>query len=344
MGQPDPYDDPRRTRTLWLGLALLLGFLAPILIIRGWPQGPALRFPTFELVNADGASAAHIFFALYPALAGVGIILLAVVAGRAGRAAGVALLGLLPLAILGLDSQTVTQLEAAVDRGGGLALLALISYVGWAGAWVAGRTVRAAPRGVAGPALGALAGAACLLTLGLPLSGAAWPGSAPAVLPIRLITGPNTFMLGVWLLAQTLCLAGAAVACIGGFALQRSRPDLVRGRWAVGFALATLLAFTLCVFSRVYPLIPAYQRGGPALTGLSVLVKVVLAVALPLLLLPLGLADLIVRLTGPGVLPAGHLDIRKRLKALRQLRRHGIIDEAEYIARRADLEHRLHLH
>jgi len=313
LSQIDRQEDRlRQVRIAWLGFVLLVGFLMPVVVERGWPRRPALYFPNFELAGDVHLPGFLQFMAFYPALAGVMVTFFAFAGGRVPRSLGLIATGAIPFVVFAFADNVHAGLPRAMRSGAasfGWAML--FAYVGSAGVFVACRWVRWREKNVLGPVLGAAAGVCYLLSLFAPVGrGGTWASLGFGAV-VRPMLRDETFLLGMCVVTQMACLVAASVICVGGFWLRR-RSAAATARWAFGFLVASIIACTLGVLAQIFPAIPAHLRGYAVLTGISLAAKLSACILGSLLVLPVGLADLVVNVTDMRSARTTQRDSRER--------------------------------
>jgi hypothetical protein len=286
----------RRRRVALLGLVLLIGFLLPVLVVRGWPRVPALRFPNFELVDMDRPYPPLVFLSLIPAAVGIGIVVLVFTTRGWVRSLGLMVLGVVPLLVVVFYPQFCRDLSGVLYQKSGACWVLGLCYVGWVGAVVASRAVRYRPGARCGPLMGAVCGILFLIGLFVPVP-PRWGGwSMPLLFPLGLMRERDTFLTGVALYGQVLALLGAAGSgLLMGLTRHESRREAA-SRWSFGCAALAAGALTLAVFCRAILVLPWHERSWILMTGISGVLKLACWLIPLFLVLPVGMADLLVDL------------------------------------------------
>jgi len=291
-------DRSRQIRIAWLGIILLVGFLMPVVVERGWPRRPALYFPNFELAEDVHLPGFVEFLAFYPALGGAAVTFFAFAGGKVLRSLGLIATGAIPFVVFAFADSVHAGLPATMRAGAAsFGWVMLFAYIASAGVFVASRSVYYRERSLVGTALGAAGGAFYLVCL----LASVGPGQSWTALGFGAVVRPmlqdETFLLGVCVVTQMACLVGASLICIAGFCLRRRRSPTTTMKWAFGFLVASIIACTLGVLAQILPAIPAHLRGYAVLTGISLIAKLSACILGSLLVLPVGLADLAVNVT-----------------------------------------------
>jgi hypothetical protein len=244
---PTGYAPMGKAPLVWTGIVLLLAFVLPIFEVGPGDAGQ-LKFPNLDASERSDALFAW-FAAIYPALAGVTILLLAPARGP-GRGIGVLVVALIPLV------WAMVELVGAMDdwpfgllRTQAVALmvgaLLLIGTFGWMGLLVGAWVLRYEARARLGKVLAAVGGALYILAWLVPVvnfgSGSAtWP----AVVLIESATISDLPVVGriaiLLLVAQAAAMLAAGIKSI----VYTGRPRDPRGLANWVFWTAILAAVT----------------------------------------------------------------------------------------------------
>jgi len=212
------------TRLFKLGLIILLGFFLPIAVPMG-ERSTRLIFPNLLVLGQKGAPLLAVLFFLYPALAGVAVILLAVRTSGTQRAVGLIAAGVLPILILLPGPGVLAGLERLVRSTPGPAMLGpILLLVGWVGIYVGSRTATLRPGTLAAALIATIGGGSYLLFLVFPFIPAR-EGLVPLLAVLKLFFTVKSFaefLAVLGLFALMACMGAAAAFCVQVF---RERPS-----------------------------------------------------------------------------------------------------------------------
>jgi len=302
-GELYPSDDPyrstepadefrRRRRIRKLGIILLLGFLLPVLSPRTFEGGVRTTFLNFEILGESSAPGLARFMFLYPGLAGIAVIILAAYRGAA-RSVGLICVGILPLVVLALDPDVQEAASVLSSFPGARSIWAAVFSLAGCGGILAGiRALHYRPGSRPAAVIGAVGGGLYLVSLFLPVLPKEM-GRIAFLVSFKVFGQPSSIPLGLGMLGQMVCLMLASVICLMTLARMPAARELADG--AFKFVIWSAVVYLLGVILQTL-----FTMDGPAshfLCFLSVMVKVTFWVVGLFLLLPVGLADLIVNLT-----------------------------------------------
>jgi len=212
----------KRLGLVW-GIALLVGFVMPVVASKFGGKIPyRLVFPFVEVLGSSGASVAAKLLSLYPLFAGIGMILLALLARGWVRAGGMLGIGLLVWLVV-LPTRELYLLTALPDCGAGVGAFLFVTFLGMM--MYAGLRMQEAAPGVLSGRLLAGASGAVLLLSGLLLPLLREPFGLLVPLPFHLMS-LNVFV-GLMMLMTLMALAAVAVLACLGFAPKLARQRLL---------------------------------------------------------------------------------------------------------------------
>jgi hypothetical protein len=314
---PEKERAKRRRNIVILGVVLLLGFLLPILVPRFQSSRPydpdrisevtlKPKFVSFEAMAQEDMPGTAKFFILFPALAGITAVIVALVTdGRARGAILLALFALLVIVMLSSRDVRVGFLEMARAMGGRLGTFMILSTVAWLGIFVGSRSRWYRPGSTAAMVIGIVGGILYLVVEVLPVLPDA-VGTISLVAPFKLLGQKRMVIAGLGGVVQLGCLIAASIVCFVNVNLADQRRGQRLGRVAfrllVGGAIAAGACFVLNGMVEAGRNVEEHL-GLFIFSSLFNLAKFLAWVVGVLLLLPIGLTDLVV---GPParVLPA----------------------------------------
>lgn len=351
-GPPRParVDDPsayvRQKNLMILGLVLLAGFLLPMIVMT--PVGLDMVFP--NLMVLGGGVAGHvILIAVYPAVAGVIVLL---IARRSGPLRSAVLMGLGGVFLILLLASGRDGAERLILGSGDLPFLHLASLLiglfALMGLFVGSRARYYCPDSQVAAIIGIIGGILYVVNLLLPVLPPE-AGSVNLVLPFKMLAQGDMTFLSLGMLGMTGCLASASIFCIINVA---RRPDAQE----IAERAFRLLVIAFVVLAGGIQLEIFKAAGGWGLLALIALVKFACWIGGLLLLVPVGATDLLVNLTyalaapeeeaveaapppPPPVAPAD--DVARRLARLKRLVEDGSITAEEFESRKAELLRRI---
>ena len=204
-------DYGKRLGLIW-GIALLVGFVMPIIAPKFGGAIPyRLMFPFVEVLRDSDESVAAKLLSLYPLFAGIGMILLALLARGWIRAVGMLGIGLL-VWLIALPLRELRLLTAVPDCGAGAGAFLFVTFLGMM-MYVGLRVQEAVPGVLSGRLLASASGAVLLLS-GLLLPLLREPFGVLMALPFHLMSR-NVFEGFMMLLTLMALAAVAVVACLG---------------------------------------------------------------------------------------------------------------------------------
>ncbi len=295
----------RRRAFVRLGVVLLVGFLLPMVI--AGDGGLRLIFVNILVLGQGGAPIVTKFWHLYPAIAGIAAILLAVRGKGIARGIVLMLMGMLAV-VISIRSGSDAELPRL---GGGLSEFStgsarVVALLAMVGIYVGSRARCFRPRSTAAAIVGAVGGGVYLLTLVLPTQPKE-VGTIPLLTPLKLILDafhlyhmPPRFLIftGFVSLAAMMLLIAAAILCLQNVEARPDAAHRARGAFALWVASVVPIAF-IALYGPINRLITGVGEGavGALLTEFADLVKTGLWAGGILLMIPMGATDLLVSLS-----------------------------------------------
>jgi hypothetical protein len=282
---------------MWLGIVLVaVGFLMPVLI------GPRWVAPNIELLGEDTAPALVKFFALYPALAGILLIIVAQTGRGLLRPISLLVAGVIPIVLLLADPDVGGMMDKLGDQLSGSAMAqGLVALLGWAGLLAGSRALFYREENRDGLTIAMGGASLTLVALLIPVE---MPGTGESIVgiifPFRLMA--QVPLLGLGMLAQ---MGLTILACGFCFTLLKDREE---ARTVGHLVFIFLICAPICAIAGMLGQI--IYAGGLDREAFAVMLLIsVKAVGYFLglfLLIPVGLADLMVELAGaaPAAEPA----------------------------------------
>lgn len=330
-------DEALRSRNiLWLGIALLVGFLLPIVI----PFGGEVKviFPNFLVLGEADAPFLVKFMCLYPGLAGIAVMLMAYGWGGVGRSITLMGLGLLPIALLMTDRDVQRGLGEMARVWGALGgAAALLGLFGIMGVFAGSRARSFCPGSRSAAVVGAAGAGLYLLSLVIPTQ---MPGlrrsstTIGLIQPFELLGIQELATLGIAQIVSMALVIAASILCLlnareGGNAepLARHAFRLLVGGFLISFVAGMFFGMT----------------AGGGLPGEAIvpvvflLLKMVCWVMGILLLTPVGLTDLLVNTSSAGSAIGGGEDPARRIARFQKLLDEGLITPEEFEKKRRDI-------
>jgi len=280
-----------------LGLVILAGFFLPVLVGRGDQAKPVV--PNILLLGEERVPGIVKFILLYPGLAGISVIVLALATRGIGRAITLVVLGVIPFVVMlasadvrGVSGAMLSVAPSSITAAMVLGLLAFL------GLFVGSRARCFRPASLTAAIIGALGGGLYLVNLLLPLYPSAM-GSIALLRPLKLMElGDQALVVGLITLGAMACMIAASILCI---------VNVVQGTRAQRLAhIAFRLFLTAIVLLVGAELVPTFWRigqveGVQVVASLLSSVKGLLWLGGLFLLIPVGITDLVVSL---GPVPA----------------------------------------
>jgi len=273
---------------------ILAGFLLPTLAVES--GGVHVVFGNFQILGEKGAPGILKFHGLYPGLAGVAVIVLARAARGAGRSLTLAALGVVPVVVVAVSGDVrEAAMSLATEAMGFAVVVSLVFWlVAFTGLYAASRARFFRPASRAAAIIGALSGGVCLVHLVVPVlpSGI---GKIELMVPFKLMAHEEVVWLGAARLGSMGCMIAASVICIMNArrrpGAQRLAQQAVRLIW---IAIAVVVGgwFVTGLVSAL-----ASGQGGQLVGDVTRVLKMFCWMLGLVLLLPVGIADLIVNLT-----------------------------------------------
>ena len=210
---PESEEQRRRRRIVALGIMLLLGFLLPVLYPNPFGGGTRATFLNFEILGESNAPGLVTFMFLYPGLAGIAVIVLALACRATARSVALIAVGVLPLVVLMLDQDV--QKAAAVMRqfpGSASIWVVVLALAGCGGILTGIRALHYRSSSWPAAIIGAIGGGLYLLSLFLPVLPKAM-GRVCFAVPFKMFTA-ETVPAALGALGQMVCLMLASALCL----------------------------------------------------------------------------------------------------------------------------------
>jgi len=341
---------PGRAGLLVLGVLLLIASFTPL-----YDGTKIVMTNVFELTEDPGVPFVYKLLGVYPLPAGLAVIILAFVVKGLVRSLAVIALGLFPLVVFYLTvggGWIPTGGIGLLLLGGALPVAAMMLI------FAGSRARRYRPSSLLGAVVGAVGGAAFVVGMVLPILPTEL-GVVPIVRPIMLIVGGGSGVEHVTMITYSclvllamILLVAASIVCLVNAAPRpvlglRTRKATRLWAWSVVF-----LFLTAFVPAAMYTY-GALESGAEVLATLlhvtlpfvSIAFKPALAGLALFLLVPVGLAHLVVHLsppepgplpgyaeatTGPATAQAGPAGLETRLKKLKEMLDEGLISQEDF--------------
>jgi hypothetical protein len=315
----------RSASVVRLGVALVVAFFVPLLGLK--PDfGATVDFPNIERLGSVGLGGQIV--GVYPLLAGLALIALGY--ATSGQLRGWLLIGigLAPIAVTAVSPEANADLwrpQIADQRitwapvVSGVGFASFVVYLAWCALYAGGRTCHYRPNRLIGPIVGTIGGGILLLAIMVP--GRAETVEAPSHLlaPIRYLKSDGFGLIGFVLSLNLLLWVTASLVCMLGFAQRDTVGNL--GDWSylairVSFGLL-VVALALYLMKPYAPVMERAIRESRRLPGFAAIMHrlsvgtscasgVVKNAALAggiLLVMPMGIAELIISLSEPRFEP-----------------------------------------
>jgi hypothetical protein len=309
MAPAYPPPDRRTANIIVLGAILLAAFACPVLAPKFSDTGGLSVRPYF--LNVEGLGESMVpgvvkFQLVYPAIAGLALIILAPLLRNFIRSVCILVLGLIPV-IVALGSSDVRDVVTTTSRefvgasSGASIVLGCLAFIGlYAGA----RARWYRPGSLAAYIAGAVGGGLYLVQLILPVLPEAM-GTLPIVCMVKMLNVKGLLVVAIGSIVQTACFVAAAIICLANY--PRKTPS-VRGTASAAFTLLTvgIVVFLVSIPGNVLYAIGS-QAGKVEALAIGVLLMSLVKMGLwaggLLLLIPFGATDLIVWLSRPTDFP-----------------------------------------
>ena len=323
----------RKGAIICLGIVLLTGFMMPV-----------VHPGRLEFINITGLGERVLpgvlkFALIYPALAGIATIILAMAAKGVGRSTGLICTGLVfPLVLIASGNEA----GAAMGRDAArmldeVKLGAVILFdVAWLALFVGTRTLCWRPASRAAAVIAAAGGVLRLVSLFVPVR-ILFGKSVLFVIPFELFD--LEWRIGSAAVVSLLMVIAVAVHAILCWAIRKRAEALSRvAFWFLAFEFAPLFLVLLAqAGSRL--------EGTQLIDGFLLVGKFACWILGLLLLVPVGVTDLIVNLTpppadpvaAPATEPREPHDAAARLEQLNVLLQRGLITREEYEQKRGEI-------
>jgi len=309
MAPAYPPADRRTANIIVLGAILLAAFACPVLAPNYSNTAGMWVEPYF--LNVEGLGESMVpgvvkFHLVYPAIAGLALIILAPLLRNFIRSVCILVLGLIPV-IVAMASSDVRYLLRGTSWGfagtpwGASMVLACLAFVGL---YTGARARWYRPGSLAAYIAGAVGGGLYLVQLILPVLPEEM-GTLPIVCMVKMLKVEKVLILAFGSIVQTACFVAAAIICLANY--PRKTPS-VRGTASAAFTLLTVGIVVFLVSIAGNALYAIGSRPGKMeaweIGVMSVsLVKIWLWWGGLLLLIPFGATDLIVWLSRPTDFP-----------------------------------------
>lgn len=353
----DPARAPQAGLILF-GIALIVSFLMPVFEgqTHGFRHhgggGPDVKpiMVNIELLKDSGVPGTVKFFAIYPVIAGVLVLILGAAVSGPARAIVLAILAVTPLLVFMADEDIRMGMDNMLDVPGmnEVGLIALAALGAWMALYAGCRAAVFRPNSLAAAVIAAVGAGLLAVSLFMPIE-QPWGEEAISFLaPFKAIgfdEGPREFQRPVHIMGWTellsmLCKLGAGLCAIVMVIRQRNNS----GSGAAGFALL-LLGIGIYLIGGTIAAVPGFEDvpGEFVLMVVSGVLKGLIWFGTLFLLLPVALTDLVVTLSPfkdgqpePAFAAAGERS-SERLQQLAQLRAQGLIDDADYERKKAEI-------
>ena len=307
MAPAYPPSDRRTANIIVLGAILLAAFACPVLAPKFSDTGGVSVRPYF--LNVEGLGESLVpgvvkFQLVYPAIAGLALIILAPLLRNFIRSICILVLGLIPV-IVALASSDVRDVVKGTSRELGCiswnasAVLGCLAFIGL---YVGTRSRWYRPVSLAAYIAGAVGGGLYLVQLILPVLPEE-AGTLPIVCMVKMLKVKPLLVVAIGSIVQTACFVAAAIICLANY--PRKTPS-VRGTASAAFTLLAvgIVVFLVSVVGNALYLIGSHAGKFEAFAiGVMTLVKMGLWGGGLLLLIPFGATDLIVWLSRPTDFP-----------------------------------------
>ncbi len=308
---PDASTEPDGSRRRMRGLLILAGVLAAAALMPTFdPATGRFSFPNLKAIARPDMTGVLRFLLAYPLIAAVAVA--AVAAWLRGSAGSLVLMALggVYLVIVGLDSNHLTermQLAGIGQRLSGWSLdgLSLVALIGMGGMFAGSRAQSFRPASRAAWLVGAIGSSAWLAAIAL---AAVLHGRDSFVWQLgQMISQPRHAWFATSVLAGLACTAGSAFFCLSSAPRPGARPDRAgRSTSRIYAQQAFFLLEVAILFLGGALLVWAAQTRARDLMGdpgelysaIASVVKFGLSALLIALLVPIGLADLLIGLSG----------------------------------------------
>lgn len=353
---------PRVARLIFLGILLLIAFLMPIVNVQQ-TSGKATYeavLVNIEILGQDDASTGLKLFMLFPGIAGIAVILIALFLPAPSRSISLIVTGAVGLLLLLLvvdeigDDKVQTMLMLTLGSKTWAILLGMAATAlllgGSRARWFAGEC------GVAGT-LAAVGGGLAILGYVLP----SMPDdSLPVGAPFELMDTDDGTFLGAVLLLATVMVVAAAILAFVNLKRRGSVTAAKLGNTSFWLVVGSMLVLFLGVWVFMLSTIGDRVEGMTAPLSIGILKWASLTMGITLLL-PLGLSDLLAsRHAGSSPAKAGatpaagtgwsrptqalgegaerDLAVQRQIHEIMLLRDEGHLTEEEFQSRREALE------
>jgi hypothetical protein len=335
------------------GLFLLIGFALPVL------TGSKAFVPGIEVFDEEDVEDLVKIFFVFPAAAGIALVIVAATVSGPARGIVTAALGALGcIVLIAVAEDFQAQRSSSYWFFGMFGFREVVGYVVFLvamGLLLGGSRARwHVPWSLLAAVLGTVGGALAIFHLVLPYLPR---DTMPVELAVDLIDTENATVLGIALLLSFGLTVAAAIVCFANWKRRGRGPGRL-GNTAFWLALSGLLVLFLGIWGEMLDAAPS--RGSSLLRLTSLAVKWAVTSLGYLLLLPLGISDLLVstsRTPDGGVsrtrprpaparreedLPVAPVaaaadDVKDRLQQLKSLYEEGLITQEEFEMKRKRL-------
>jgi len=276
--------------------ALLLGFLLPMVLVHPFTGETKTIFINFEILGADGAPFIIKFHFLYPLLAGLGLIFVALKARGTFRGVILIAVGVLPILITLISKdagRSMKEMFSAMSQSSEWVPVVLAG-IGLYGLLVTGRSAMFVPRSAAIPVFSGIGGAVVISML-IPVKSRLFGvGDTIGLIEPFVILGKARGGAATgYALLQILAMLTMIAAAVIGFLMIWKKAKRRRMGLIVLILIGASLAFGF-IAAMVLESSKSRGMGGMGGTSFLVVVKFLLWLMGLMLLIPVGTIDLVI--------------------------------------------------